>query len=82
MRAPQETAWYGQSNHPAELESCPTCFSAAGVACVATTHVIGTGIAIGMPLSGLHAERIAVVRERSPKIVSLVKQYITQRLVS
>ena len=50
--------------HPAVGVVCPNCGSRIGKPCVSTIALCGVG-AIGAPLIGVHAERIAAALEAS-----------------
>lgn len=57
------TAYFG-SGHVAERVTCPTCQVPPGAACHSTIHMIGTCVADGMRVIGMHAERVTLGVER------------------
>jgi len=48
--------------HPAVGVVCPGCGSRVGKPCVSTVPTLGVG-AVGTPIEGVHAERVAAARE-------------------
>lgn len=48
--------------HPAVAVVCPGCGARTGRSCVSTVRTLGIG-AVGVPIEGVHAERIAAARE-------------------
>jgi hypothetical protein len=48
--------------HPAVGVVCPGCGSRVGKPCVSTVRTLGIG-AVGVPIEGVHVERIAAARE-------------------
>ena len=44
--------------HPAYFTSCETCLAYAGEPCLSTLHMIGTCVADGMVITGMHAARV------------------------
>jgi hypothetical protein len=48
--------------HPAVAVVCPGCGARIGKPCVATVPAFGVG-ATGVPIEGVHVERIAAARE-------------------
>jgi len=48
--------------HPAVAVVCPGCGARTGKPCVSTVPTFGSG-AIGVPIEGVHVERIAAARE-------------------
>jgi hypothetical protein len=51
-----------EAGHPALGVVCPGCGARVGKPCVSTIPTLGVG-AIGAPIEGVHAERIASARE-------------------
>jgi len=49
--------------HPAVGVVCPNCGSRIGKSCVSTVPALGHG-AVGVPIEGVHVERIAFAREQ------------------
>lgn len=49
--------------HPAAGVVCPGCGSRIGKPCVSTVRAFGVGV-VGIPIEGVHAERIAAAREQ------------------
>jgi hypothetical protein len=49
--------------HPVLGVVCPGCGARIGKPCVATVPFLGTG-SVGVPIEGVHAERIAAAREQ------------------
>ena len=49
--------------HPAVGVVCPCCGSRISKPCVSTVRTLGVG-AVGSPIEGVHAERIAAAREQ------------------
>jgi hypothetical protein len=49
--------------HPAAGVVCPGCGSRIGKPCVSVVRTLGVGV-VGVPIEGVHAERIAAARER------------------
>lgn len=48
--------------HPAAGAVCPCCGARVGKSCVSVVPTLGVG-AVGVPIEGIHAERIAAARE-------------------
>jgi len=48
--------------HPAVAVVCPGCGARIAKPCVSTVRTLGIG-AVGVPIEGVHAERIAAARE-------------------
>ena len=48
--------------HPAVGVVCPGCGARIGKSCVSTVRSFGVG-AVGSPIEGVHAERVAAARE-------------------
>lgn len=48
--------------HPAVGVVCPGCGARIGKPCVATVPLCGVGV-VGVPIEGVHTERIAAARE-------------------
>lgn len=51
-----------EAGHPALGAVCPGCGARVGKPCVATVPALGVG-AVGAPIEGVHAERVAAARE-------------------
>lgn len=51
-----------EAGHPALGVVCPGCGARVGKACVSTVPALGVG-AVGAPIEGVHAERVAAARE-------------------
>jgi len=51
-----------QQLHPALGTVCPGCGARIGKPCVSMVRTLGVG-AVGVPIEGVHAERIAAARE-------------------
>lgn len=49
--------------HPAAGVVCPGCGARIGKPCVSTVRTLGVG-AVGIPIEGVHSERIAAAREQ------------------
>ena len=49
--------------HPAVGAVCPSCGARIGKPCVSTIPTFGVG-AVGVPIEGVHAERVAAAREQ------------------
>ena len=48
--------------HPAGGVVCPGCGARVGKPCVSTVPTLGVG-AVGVPIDGVHTERVAAARE-------------------
>jgi hypothetical protein len=64
-----QTAWFGEK-HLAESVACPRCEAHVGKPCVSTGAMPGTCVGAGVTISGLHLERIEVVRLRTAESAS------------
>jgi hypothetical protein len=49
--------------HPAVGVVCPGCGARIGKSCVSTVPMLGVGV-VGIPIEGVHAERIAAAHEQ------------------
>lgn len=51
-----------EMGHPALSVVCPGCGARVGKPCVSTVPTLGVG-SIGVPIAGVHVERVASARE-------------------
>lgn len=64
MKFSSKQAVASEAAHPALGVVCPGCGSRVGKPCVSTVPSLGVG-AVGTPIEGVHAERIAAAREEN-----------------